>query len=101
MLGCWTFSYMPFVAYVLLTNLLLITRRLIVQGHEGKFSIYIHASQKRAVRKSQYFKGRDIQSDKVEWGQVSMVDAEKCLLANALQDPDNHHFVILSDRCIA
>ncbi|GAB2291434.1 hypothetical protein Dimus_025689 [Dionaea muscipula] len=73
---------------------------LFFQGHEGKFSVYIHASQKRAVRKSQYFKGRDIRSDKVEWGQVSMVDAEKRLLANALQDPDNHHFVLLSDSCV-
>jgi Core-2/I-Branching enzyme len=29
-----------------------------------------------------------------------MVDAEKRLLANALQDPDNQHFVLLSDRYI-
>ena len=27
-----------------------------------------------------------------------MVDAERRLLANALQNPDNHHFVLLSDR---
>lgn len=27
-----------------------------------------------------------------------MVDAEKRLLANALKDPDNRHFVLLSDR---
>lgn len=34
----------------------------------------------------------------VGWGQISMVDAEKRLLANALQDADNQHFVLLSDR---
>lgn len=28
-----------------------------------------------------------------------MVDAERRLLANALKDPDNQHFVLLSDRC--
>lgn len=27
-----------------------------------------------------------------------MVEAEKRLLANALADPDNQHFVLLSDR---
>ncbi|GKC36120.1 MLO-like protein 12, partial [Tanacetum coccineum] len=33
----------------------------------------------------------------VDWGKISMVDAEKRLLANALEDPDNQHFVLLSD----
>lgn len=35
----------------------------------------------------------------VVWGKISMVDAEKRLLANALKDTDNQHFVLLSDRC--
>lgn len=34
----------------------------------------------------------------VVWGKISMVEAEKRLLANALQDPDNQQFVLLSDR---
>lgn len=34
----------------------------------------------------------------VAWGQISMVDAERRLLAHALIDPDNQHFVLLSDR---
>lgn len=29
-----------------------------------------------------------------------MVDAERRLLANALEDPDNQHFVLLSESCI-
>ncbi|KAL2317887.1 hypothetical protein Fmac_031763 [Flemingia macrophylla] len=29
-----------------------------------------------------------------------MVDAERRLLANALQDPDNHQFVLLFDSCV-
>ncbi|KAL2338766.1 hypothetical protein Fmac_013212 [Flemingia macrophylla] len=36
----------------------------------------------------------------VIWGKFSMVDAERRLLANALQDPDNHQFVLLSDSCV-
>ena len=34
----------------------------------------------------------------VAWGKISMVEAEKRLLVNALQDTDNQHFVLLSDR---
>ncbi|KAJ6354980.1 hypothetical protein OIU77_005557 [Salix suchowensis] len=29
-----------------------------------------------------------------------MIDAERRLLANALRDPDNQHFVLLSDSCV-
>jgi hypothetical protein len=29
-----------------------------------------------------------------------MIDAEKGLLAHALEDPENQHFVLLSERCI-
>jgi len=34
----------------------------------------------------------------VAWGKISMVDAERRLLAHAVKDPDNQHFVLLSDR---
>ncbi|KAH9798525.1 hypothetical protein KPL71_000038 [Citrus sinensis] len=36
----------------------------------------------------------------VAWGRISMLDAEKRLLAHALLDPDNQQFVLLSDSCI-
>ncbi|XP_008801394.1 glycosyltransferase BC10 [Phoenix dactylifera] len=70
------------------------------RGHEGRFSIYVHASKEKPVHVSPLFIGRDVRSDKVAWGKISMVDAEKRLLANALQDTDNQHFVLLSERCI-
>ncbi|KAJ8485647.1 hypothetical protein OPV22_018132 [Ensete ventricosum] len=69
-------------------------------GHDGRFSIYVHASREKPVHVSPLFDGRDIQSSKVVWGKISMVDAEKRLLGNALQDPENHHFVLLSDSCV-
>ncbi|KAJ6808295.1 uncharacterized protein M6B38_282860 [Iris pallida] len=69
-------------------------------GHEGRYSIYVHASREKPVHTSSLFIGRDIRSEKVVWGKISMVDAEKRLLANALQDPDNQHFVLLSDSCV-
>ncbi|RDX84003.1 hypothetical protein CR513_35010, partial [Mucuna pruriens] len=70
------------------------------RGHEGRFSVYVHASKTKPVHVSRYFVNRDIRSDLVIWGKISMVDAERRLLANALQDPDNQHFVLLSDSCV-
>ncbi|PKA52906.1 hypothetical protein AXF42_Ash001887 [Apostasia shenzhenica] len=69
-------------------------------GHEGKYSIYVHASREKAAHVSPIFIDRGIRSAKVVWGKISMVDAEKRLLANALQDMDNQQFVLLSDSCI-
>ncbi|KAJ7955825.1 Core-2/I-branching beta-1,6-N-acetylglucosaminyltransferase family protein [Quillaja saponaria] len=70
------------------------------QGHEGKFSVYVHASKDKPVHVSHYFVDSDIRSDEVVWGKISMIDAERRLLANALQDPDNQQFVLLSDSCV-
>ncbi|XP_019058143.1 PREDICTED: uncharacterized protein LOC104814660 isoform X2 [Tarenaya hassleriana] len=67
------------------------------QGHEGKFSVYIHASRARPVHASRYFVNREIRSDEVVWGRISMIDAERRLLASALKDPENQQFVLLSD----
>ncbi|KAK8679641.1 hypothetical protein V6N13_145085 [Hibiscus sabdariffa] len=36
----------------------------------------------------------------VAWGKISMVDAEKRLLAHALLDPNNQQFVLLPDSCV-
>ncbi|KAK4785556.1 hypothetical protein SAY86_002245 [Trapa natans] len=69
-------------------------------GHEGRFTVYVHSSKEKPLHVSHYFMNRDIRSEQVIWGKISMVDAEKRLLANALQDPDNQHFVLLSDSCV-
>ncbi|AQK68846.1 Core-2/I-branching beta-16-N-acetylglucosaminyltransferase family protein [Zea mays] len=69
-----------------------------LQGHDGRYSIYIHASREKPVHSSSLFVGREIHSEKVVWGRISMVDAEKRLLGNALEDVDNQFFVLLSDR---
>ncbi|KAL5558277.1 hypothetical protein UlMin_034488 [Ulmus minor] len=69
-------------------------------GHEDRFTVYVHASKGTPIHESPYFVGRDIRSDKVAWGKFSMVEAEKRLLANALLDPHNEHFVLLSDSCV-
>ncbi|XP_022730092.1 uncharacterized protein LOC111285109 isoform X1 [Durio zibethinus] len=70
------------------------------QGHEGKFSVYVHASKEKPVHVSRYFLNREIRSGEVLWGKISMVDAERRLLAHALKDPENQHFVLLSESCV-
>ncbi|XP_020109883.1 uncharacterized protein LOC109725194 [Ananas comosus] len=93
----------PKIAFMFLTPGTLPFERLwakFFQGHQGRYSIYIHASREKPVHVSPLFSDREIRSEKVVWGKVSMVDAEKRLLANALQDSDNQHFVLLSDSCV-
>ncbi|CAL0333034.1 unnamed protein product [Lupinus luteus] len=96
-------SKIPKVAFLFLTPGSLPFEKLwhmFFQGHEGKFSVYVHASKEKPVHISHYFVGRDIHSEPVEWGRISMVEAERRLLASALSDPDNEHFVLLSESCI-
>ncbi|KAJ4707674.1 Core-2/I-branching beta-1,6-N-acetylglucosaminyltransferase family protein [Melia azedarach] len=96
-------SKSPKIAFMFLTPGNLPFERLwdkFFHGHEDRFSVYVHASSEKPVHVSRYFVGRDIHSEKVAWGKISMLDAEKRLLAHALVDPDNHQFVLLSDSCV-
>ncbi|XP_010545645.1 PREDICTED: uncharacterized protein LOC104817942 [Tarenaya hassleriana] len=72
------------------------------KGHESLFSIYVHAlpNYKPDFRSSSVFYRRFIPSQVVEWGRMSMCDAERRLLANALLDISNEWFVLLSEACI-
>ncbi|KAJ6913041.1 hypothetical protein NC651_015508 [Populus alba x Populus x berolinensis] len=91
------------IAFMFLTTSLLPFEKLwdkFFSGHEDRFSVYVHASKEKPVHVSRYFVDRDVRSDQVIWGQISMIDAERRLLANALGDPDNQHFVLLSDSCV-
>lgn len=46
------------------------------------------------------FYKRQVPSQVAEWGRMSMCDAERRLLANALLDISNEWFVLLSESCI-
>ncbi|XP_072970328.1 glycosyltransferase BC10-like [Typha angustifolia] len=72
------------------------------KGHEGLYSVYMHTlpDYKLNVSKTSAFYGRQIPSEEVSWGSVTLVDAEKRLLANALLDFSNERFVLLSESCI-
>ncbi|KAL6568233.1 hypothetical protein OROHE_003917 [Orobanche hederae] len=73
------------------------------RGNDGKlYSIYIHSlpSYRPEYSNSSVFYGRQIPSQVTEWGTMSMCDAERRLLANALLDFSNEWFVLVSEACI-
>ncbi|XP_038991008.1 glycosyltransferase BC10-like [Hibiscus syriacus] len=71
------------------------------KDHDKYFSIYLHTPPDYHLNASiDSFHGRQIPSQRVEWGTVSLADAERRLLANALLDFSNERFVLLSESCI-
>ncbi|KAG6480804.1 glycosyltransferase BC10-like [Zingiber officinale] len=72
------------------------------RGNEGRYSVYLHTqpSYKANFTSNSVFYRRQIPSKVSEWGQMSMCDAEKRLLANALLDLSNERFILLSESCI-
>ncbi|MCL7031765.1 hypothetical protein MKW94_020138 [Papaver nudicaule] len=71
-------------------------------GHEDLFSVYVHTrpGYKLNVSKSSPFYDREIPSQDAQWGSITLLDAERRLLANALLDISNERFVLLSESCI-
>ncbi|KAL5723886.1 Glycosyltransferase bc10 [Ranunculus cassubicifolius] len=72
---------------------------------EQRFSIYIHSRPgflfNKGTTKSAYFYDRQISdSIQVDWGEATMILAERILLNSSLKDADNRRFVFLSDSCI-
>ncbi|KAH6801505.1 Core-2/I-branching beta-1 [Perilla frutescens var. hirtella] len=72
------------------------------KGNEKLYSIYIHSLPlyEPEFQPSSAFYGRQIPSQVAEWGGMSMCDAERRLLANALLDISNEWFVLVSEACI-
>ncbi|KAI4316556.1 hypothetical protein L6164_024529 [Bauhinia variegata] len=66
-----------------------------LKGHEGFYSIYIHSlpSFQAKFPSSSVFHNKQIPSQISEWGKMSMCDAERRLLANALLDISNERFM--------
>ncbi|KAF8780761.1 hypothetical protein HU200_001178 [Digitaria exilis] len=71
-------------------------------GHEGLYSIYVHTdpSYTGSPPEDSVFYGRMIPSQKTTWGDITLVAAERRLLANALLDLSNERFALLSESCI-
>ncbi|PIN04916.1 hypothetical protein CDL12_22552 [Handroanthus impetiginosus] len=72
---------------------------------ENIFSVYVHSRPgfllNSAMTRSAYFSNRQVnESVQVDWGEASMIQAERILLRNALMDHYNERFLFLSDSCI-
>ncbi|CAN1127740.1 Glycosyltransferase BC10 [Linum perenne] len=75
------------------------------KGEESKFSIHVHSRPgflfNKATTRSDYFLDRQVNdSIQVDWGEATMIEAERILLRHALEEPSNKRFVFLSDSCI-
>lgn len=72
------------------------------KGHKSLYSIYIHSlpSYEPRFPSTSVFYDRQIPSQIAEWGRMTMCDAERRLLANALLDISNEYFVLVSESCI-
>ncbi|PIN11368.1 hypothetical protein CDL12_16031 [Handroanthus impetiginosus] len=99
-------KFVPKVAFMFLTRRPLPISYLwdkFFKGHEGMYSIYVHSYPSYSgshVPQDSAFNGRRIPSQPVYWGTMSMIDAERRLLAHALLDSSNQRFLLLSDSCI-
>ncbi|CAN1222613.1 Glycosyltransferase BC10 [Linum grandiflorum] len=75
-------------------------------GVPSNFSIFLHSSSpgfilNQSTTRSPHFYGRHLNTSiQVKWGESSMLQAEKLLLAAALDDPANRRFILLSDSCV-
>ncbi|XP_006647208.2 glycosyltransferase BC10-like [Oryza brachyantha] len=70
------------------------------EGHRGLYSVYVHtdpAFNGSDPGEASAFHRRTIPSKEVKWGQISMVEAERRLLAHAILDHSNARFVLLSE----
>lgn len=99
------FTRIPKIAFMFLTKGPLPLAPLwerFFKGHEGLYSIYVHSlpSFHANFPSASVFYKRQIPSQVSEWGRMSMCDAERRLLANALLDINNEWFVLVSESCI-
>ncbi|CAN0881741.1 Glycosyltransferase BC10 [Linum grandiflorum] len=98
------FHRVPKIAFMFLTKGPLPLAPLWERFFHGQeaYSIYVHALPHYVSNfsSSSVFYNRQIPSQTVEWGKMSMCEAERRLLANALLDISNEWFVLVSEACI-
>ncbi|KAK3140335.1 hypothetical protein QOZ80_5AG0399510 [Eleusine coracana subsp. coracana] len=96
----------PKVAFMFLTRgplpLAPLWERFFAGGDRRRFSVYVHSTPgyRPDFPPESVFYRRQVPSQVTRWGETSMCDAERRLLANALLDPGNERFVLLSESCV-
>lgn len=63
-----------------------------------RYSIYIHYKFNRPLKYFEEYKIKNIVETR--YADISLVKAQNALLEEALKDPDNEHFVFVSNSCI-
>ncbi|OWM84841.1 hypothetical protein CDL15_Pgr027628 [Punica granatum] len=102
----WPYKRVPKVAFMFLTRgplpMLPLWERFFHGQKKNLYTIYVHAlpGYDLNVSRDSVFFGRQIPSQDVKWGTVTLTDAERRLLSNALLDFSNERFVLLSESCI-
>ncbi|KAL7583672.1 hypothetical protein Lser_V15G46248 [Lactuca serriola] len=100
------FDRVPKLAFMFMTRgplpFLPLWERFFRGQDENKYSIYVHSNPgvRLDFENSSVFYQRQIPSKDVKWGTVTLVDAERRLLGNALLDFSNDRFILLSESCI-
>ena len=65
---------------------------------KSKYTIYIHYKENKPLK---YFEQYKLENCiETCWGCLSVVQAQNLMLTQALKDPQNKHFIWLSDSCI-
>jgi hypothetical protein len=69
------------------------------KGHADKFNIYVHPKYPNKIKS--FFKDHIIQNlVPTEWGDLSLVVATNNLIREALDNPFNQKFILVSDSCV-
>jgi hypothetical protein len=70
-------------------------------ANPNHYSILVHPHQGFRYHKTSFFYGKEIaQTQNVKWGGMSQVRAIKNLVREALKDPLNEWFTLMSESCI-
>lgn len=65
---------------------------------KNKYNIYIHYKENEPLKHFEQYKLYE--TIETCWGCLSIVQAQNLILKEALKDPNNQHFIWLSDSCI-
>ncbi|XP_062201922.1 glycosyltransferase BC10-like [Phragmites australis] len=96
----------PKVAFMFLTRgplpLAPLWERFFAGADRELYSVYVHATPgyRPDFPATSVFYRRQVPSQEARWGDTTMCDAERRLLANALLDAGNERFVLVSESCV-
>lgn len=71
------------------------------RGNSSLYSVYIHPHHGFTYPEGSLFHGKEVRNkENVKWGGMSQVRGIRLLVQEALKDPDNEWFCMMSESCI-